>query len=170
MNKGASAIRIYPGILAALLLRFLSSPANMSHADEASAPMPGPRDKCPVCGMFVAKYPDWIASIKYEDGHKVFFDGAKDLFKYMLHQPRYEKTRNPEEIISIHVCSYYSMEQILARGAWYVIGSDVYGPMGRELIPLESEEEAKEFLRDHRGEKIVRFDDVTDELIEYLDR
>jgi nitrous oxide reductase accessory protein NosL len=170
MHTGNSVNRTCPGILSMLLFLFLWAPAGMTFAGETSAPMPGPRDKCPVCGMFVAKYPDWIASVVYEDGHTVFFDGAKDLFKYILHQERYEKARKPGEIRWINVCSYYSMEQITAREAWYVIGSDVYGPMGRELIPLESEEEAREFLRDHRGERIVRFEDVTDELIAYLDR
>lgn len=170
MNPGVTTTRIKPVILTVILLVFILVPLNRSFGDDPSAPMPGPRDKCPVCGMFVAKYPDWIASVDYEDGKPVFFDGAKDLFKYILHQERYEKSRKPDEVRSIHVCSYYSMEQIPARGAWYVIGSDVYGPMGRELIPLESEGEAKEFLRDHRGEKIVRFNDVNDELIEYLDR
>lgn len=24
-------------------------------------PAPGPRDTCPVCGMFVSLYPDWVA-------------------------------------------------------------------------------------------------------------
>ena len=33
-------------------------------------PAPGPRDICQVCGMFVAKYPDWIATILFADGHK----------------------------------------------------------------------------------------------------
>jgi nitrous oxide reductase accessory protein NosL len=51
-----------------------------------------------------------------------------------------------------------------------VIGSDVLGPMGHELIPLETREDAEEFLRDHRGVRILRRDEVTAELLERLDR
>jgi copper chaperone NosL len=29
--------------------------------DEASPLVPSTGEKCPVCGMFVARYPDWIA-------------------------------------------------------------------------------------------------------------
>ena len=45
---------------------------------------PEPREKCPVCGMFVARYPDWVAGIRFQDGSRALFDGAKDLFKLLL--------------------------------------------------------------------------------------
>ncbi|MET0049673.1 MAG: nitrous oxide reductase accessory protein NosL, partial [Candidatus Thiodiazotropha sp.] len=56
-----------------------------------------------------------------------------------------------------------------ARQAWYVIGSDVLGPMGHELIPLETQADAEEFLKDHQGVAILRYADVTLELLENLD-
>jgi nitrous oxide reductase accessory protein NosL len=31
-----------------------------------------------------------------------------------------------------------------------VIGSDVLGPMGHELVPHDSSEEAREFMADHK--------------------
>ncbi len=49
-------------------------------ADEGGPVRPGPKDKCPVCGMFVSRYPDWIASMRFKDGSSAFFDGPKDLF------------------------------------------------------------------------------------------
>ncbi|MBN2123226.1 MAG: nitrous oxide reductase accessory protein NosL [Deltaproteobacteria bacterium] len=156
--------------MAAAVLSLSLLTAQAAPADDAARPLPGPKDKCPVCGMFVAKYPDWTASVVYADGRVVFFDGAKDLFKYILHLDRYERERTLEQVRSISVCSYYLMEQVPASEAWFVIGSDVFGPMGRELIPLESREEAEEFMRDHRGEKIVRFEEVDDALLTHLDR
>ena len=126
-------------------------------------------DKCPVCGMFVAKYPDWLAQIVFDDQSTVFFDGVKDLFKYYFNLPAYNPAQKPGDISSIRVSDYYSMEAIDGRAAWYVIGSDVYGPMGRELIPFVSREDAEVFIQDHRGKEILRFEDVTPELIETLD-
>jgi nitrous oxide reductase accessory protein NosL len=41
--------------------------------------------------------------------------------------------------------------------------------MGKELIPFGKEEEAKEFMKDHKGKAILRFKDVTSEVIKDLD-
>ncbi len=51
-------------------------------------PKPGAKDLCPVCGMLVSKYPNWIAIVTYKDGHAHFFDGAKDMFKYLADVPK----------------------------------------------------------------------------------
>ena len=53
-------------------------------AGPVETPAPGARDTCPVCGMFVARYPEWVATVLWQDGHAAHFDGAKDLFKYLL--------------------------------------------------------------------------------------
>jgi nitrous oxide reductase accessory protein NosL len=41
--------------------------------------------------------------------------------------------------------------------------------MGHELVPLASEADAQELLEDHRGVRILRFEEVTPELLEGLD-
>jgi nitrous oxide reductase accessory protein NosL len=41
--------------------------------------------------------------------------------------------------------------------------------MGHELIPLVSEEDAKEYMQDHKGVKIMRFDEVKYKLLINLD-
>jgi copper chaperone NosL len=56
-----------------------------------------------------------------------------------------------------------------AHQAYFVIGSDVLGPMGHELIPLETLDDAKEFKADHQGKKILRFNQIDAELTEKLD-
>jgi nitrous oxide reductase accessory protein NosL len=138
-------------------------------AEPLDLPKPKPTDTCPVCGMFVAKYPEWVGTVLYKDGHAHHFDGAKDLFKYLLDMPKWAPGHREEDIHSIGVTEYYSVSLINARKAWYVIGSDVLGPMGHELIPLETEEDAKEFSADHGGKRILRFGDVTYELLLKLD-
>ena len=54
--------------------------------------------------------------------------------------------------------------------AWYVVGSDVYGPMGKELMPFKDEAAAKEFKVDHKGTAILSFQDITPALIKTLDQ
>lgn len=43
----------------------------------------------------------------------------------------------------------------------FVIGSNVMGPMGDELIPFKDENSANEFSKDHFGKKIVKFNEIT---------
>ncbi len=142
--------------------------ASMSPAAE-DALKPSGRDKCPVCGMFVAKYPDWTAVMLFGDDSRVFFDGAKDMFKYYLNPKRYGQSRSMSQVRGIKVMDYYSLTHIDGREAFYVLGSDVYGPMGRELIPFGKRPDAEEFLRDHKGTRILRFNDVTQALLKELD-
>ena len=152
--------------LAAWLLIFSLSPA---WGEGLPLPAPGPKDTCPVCGMFVSLYPDWVATVLYNDGHAHHFDGPKDLFKYLLDLPKYAPGHAQADIAAIGVTEYYGVTRIDARAAWYVIGSDTLGPMGHELVPLATQAEAEEFLKDHHGKRIVRFDEVTPALLEQLD-
>ncbi len=45
----------------------------------------------------------------------------------------------------------------------------MYGPMGHEPIPFEKEDDAKKFLKEHKGKKILRFQDITLKLLWSLD-
>jgi copper chaperone NosL len=128
-----------------------------------------PQDKCPVCGMFVAKYPDFVAHIVFKDGSQAFFDGVKDMMKYYFDLPKYNPAKTTADIGMILVSDYYKLTLVDGHKAWYVIGSDVYGPMGKELIPFQDETAAKEFKVDHKGTAILQFKDITPEIIKPLD-
>ena len=117
-------------------------------------------EKCPVCGMFVYKYPKWAAQIFYKDTH-FSFDGAKDMMKYYF--------EHKEGISKMLVSDYYSQKALDATKAFYVIGSDMYGPMGNELIPFGTKKEASAFSMDHKGRKVIGFDAITKEEIYKLD-
>jgi nitrous oxide reductase accessory protein NosL len=131
------------------------------------------REKCPVCGMFVAKYPRWAAQIFYKHGdheHKFSFDGVKDMMKFYFNPKKWGEYPVSKDMISkILVTDYYSQEAIDGTKAFYVIGSDVYGPMGNELIPFISENDAKIFKNDHDGTKIVSFDKIIENEVYKLD-
>lgn len=117
-------------------------------------------EKCPVCGMFLYKYPTWIARIYYTNA-SFGFDGIKDMMKYYF--------AHKENIQEILVQEYYTQETINAREAFFVLGSDVYGPMGNELIAFRDKKSAEQFLFDHKGKVILRFEALTPEHIYKLD-
>jgi copper chaperone NosL len=154
-------------ILSLLMLLWLGVYGWASETKEP--PKATAKDKCPVCGMFITKYPDWTSIVLFKDGSAAFFDGPKDMFKYLFDLKRFNPSRKKEDIKNLWVKDYYKLSFIKAREAWFVLGSDIFGPMGHELIPLEKEAEAKEFLKDHRGKKILKFSEVSPEVIATLD-
>jgi len=122
--------------------------------------------KCPVCGMFVGKYPKWVAFMQI-NGKKYYFDGVKDMMKYYIFDGDFPYDR--KNISEITVSDYYTLEEISAKKAFYVLDSDIFGPMGRELIPFKSEKSAKAFMDDHNGKAMVKFDEITDKMVMALD-
>lgn len=120
-----------------------------------------PKDaKCPVCGMFVAKYPKWVATIKV--GSKIeYFDGVKDMIKYMFEKNKKFKDKQ--------VTDYYTIDGIDAKTAFYVLGSTVYGPMGKELIPFSTMEKAQAFKADHQGKAVIKFDQIDKAVLKQTD-
>ena len=136
---------------------------------EEAAKRPSAKDKCPVCGMFVSKYPDWTATAAFQDGSVAWFDGAKDLFKFLVDPGRFVPGRKPADIRVVTVTDYYAVKPLDAREAYFVVGSDVFGPMGKELVPFGKRAEADEFLRDHRGKRVLRFNDVNRAVLDGLE-
>lgn len=119
--------------------------------------------------MFVYKYPDWVAQIIFQEGSAAFFDGAKDLFKCYFNLGKFSPPKTREDIEGIYVTEYYDMKPIRAQDAFFVMGSDVYGPMGRELIPFASRADAEQFKKDHKGNRILKFEEITPGVIKKLD-
>ena len=122
---------------------------------------PAARDRCPVCGMFVAPYPEWIATIVKADASQIFFDGCKDMFRYYFKLSQQER----EGIQNLYVTEYYTTIFHPVSKVFFVVGSDVYGPMGNELIPVAGEKNAETFMRDHNGRQILTFDQITEDLL-----
>lgn len=138
-------------------------------AQAVSVPAPTPADRCPVCGMFVAKYPHWTATVVWKNGAVAHFDGAKDLLFYLHQLPKYAAGRTSGDIATIAVTEFYDLRRIDARQAYYVIGSDVLGPMGREFVPFASQADAEEFSRDHHGTRVLRFQDISLRVVHDVD-
>lgn len=125
--------------------------------------------KCPVCGMFVAKYPRWAALVELEEGRSFYFDGVKDMMKFLLSPKKYKHFTQGKAPKKVLVTDYYTLEKIDAKSAFYVVGSQVYGPMGHELIPFAKKEDANNFLKDHNGKEILPFEACDAQVVFELD-
>lgn len=125
-----------------------------------------PQERCPVCGMFVAKHPDWITQARLTNGTVKFFDGVKDMMAFSFNPASFGAAgQTPKEI---WVKDYYTLAWLDGRSAWYVIGSEVYGPMGHEFIPFDSAAAAENFRKDHKGTRVVRFNEITEPLVQSM--
>jgi copper chaperone NosL len=155
--------RIIPAVVLISLLTFFVALA----ADSTSIAVPAGA-KCPVCGMFVAKYPDWSATARFRDGSVSYYDGPKDMFSHYSDPARYTPGKQQTDFAALAVKEYYSLVMIEARTAFYVVGSDVLGPMGSELIPFSSEKDALSFKTDHKGKRVLRFNEITPQIIKTL--
>lgn len=152
----------YQPVTIVLFAAFLVSIAVVAASD--GPPPPGPKDRCAVCGMFVAKYPNWVATIAYPDGTHRFFDGPKDLFRYLV-----SKDGSTARDAEIWVTDYYTIKPLNAREAIFVAGSDVFGPMGAELIPLATADLAESFRADHGGADVLTFDRIDEVVLRSLE-
>ncbi len=128
-----------------------------------------PKDaKCPVCGMFVSKYPKWVAEVQI-DGYTHYFDGVKDMMKFYFKPASFHKKATQSMITKLLVSDYYTLKAVDAKSAWYVIGSNIHGPMGHELVPFGNKKDAETFEKDHYGKKVVSFEQITPEMVRALD-
>jgi len=142
---------------------YLKAGSTESHISHIAVPKEA---KCPVCGMFVSKYPKWTTMLEH-DGKVYYFDGVKDMMKYYIFDGDFIYDRR--HISQMKVSDYYTLEAIPAKKAFYVVDSDIFGPMGRELIPFKSLKSAQDFSADHHGKSIVGFDEITDSMLMKLD-
>jgi nitrous oxide reductase accessory protein NosL len=131
-------------------------------------------EKCPVCGMFVYKYPRWATQIFYKHGdheHHLSFDGVKDMMKFYFNNKKWGKYdyAKRKDITKILVTDYYSQTAIDARDAYFVLGSNIYGPMGNELIPFKNKQDATNFKLDHKGTKVLKFSEIKENIPYSLD-
>ncbi len=138
-----------------------------------------PDARCPVCGMFPARSPDWAAQIIFEDGDAHFFDSPLSLFMYLQDIARYGPGRKAQQIVAQYVTdaglppvSQDGMAPksrwIDARTAFYVHGSSAKGPMRAGNLPAFASREAAQAFAARRGGVVLTVDGINAPLIASL--
>lgn len=138
-----------------------------------------PDARCPVCGMFPARSPDWAAQIIFEDGDAHFFDSPLSLFMYLQDMARYGSGRQPQQIVAQYVTDAGrppasaddegpSSRWIDARSAFYVHGSSATGPMRAGNLPAFASRDAAQAFAARRGGVVLAFADIDAPLIASL--
>jgi len=156
----------YVGLFFALFLTLVMLNGSISFAAPEKEKIP-PNERCPVCGMFVAKYPDWLCQAVLKSGRQHSFDGVKDMMAFYF-EPAVYGAKAGDAVGVVRVKDYYTLERLDGRKAFFVIGSDVLGPMGHEFIPFATREAAENFRKDHKGARVLRFEEITKVMVDSM--
>jgi len=144
-----------------------ASPAASGQAT-AKGPMTIPDDvSCGKCGMFPAKYPRWQSQIIFNDGAMTPFDGCKCMFNFLFAMEKFDQTHTGDDVSAIWVKDFNTGEWLTAKDAYYVVGSDMMGPMGKELIPFSDLASAQKFQGEQNG-SLMKYTDINPDVMKTL--
>lgn len=124
--------------------------------------------RCPVCGMFPARSPDWAAQVIFANGDAQFFDSPLSLFMYLADVPRYSPGRSAREIVARYVTDVSSKTWTDASSAFYVHGSTARGPMRAGNLPAFASQAAARQFAAQRGGTVLAFGAIDPALVEQL--
>lgn len=121
--------------------------------------------RCPVCGMYPYRTPQWAAQIVFNDQSASFFDSPLDLFRFINNMMLFDKQHKPADVGAIWVADYGTKAWIDAKKAFFVIGSQARGPMNEANLPAFATRDAADAHVKVQGGKVLLFADMTREVI-----
>ena len=127
--------------------------------------------RCPVCGMFPARAPEWAAQVIFTQGEAHFFDSPLSLFMYLHDVARYSPGRSMQDIAAVYAHDSARRDDaawIDARSAFYVHGSNAKGPMRAGNLPAFATQEAAQAFAQRRGGQVLAFRQVDAALVATL--
>jgi copper chaperone NosL len=118
-----------------------------------------PQARCKRCGMKIDPTSAWRAEIVSADGSRVSFDAPRcALSAWTLNRPNGA---------TLEVQEYYDRVARRAETVQFAIGSDVLGPMGPDLVPVDPARIEK-FAKDHTATRVLRLSEITPEVLASL--
>jgi nitrous oxide reductase accessory protein NosL len=108
--------------------------------------------RCKHCGMKIDQTSPWRAELVAVEGTTIAFD-----------TPRCALTSwrsGKSQAARLRVQEYYERRWRDADELRFVIGGDVVGPMGPDLVPVDPARATK-FIQDHSADRALRLDEIT---------
>jgi copper chaperone NosL len=117
------------------------------------------KSRCQRCGMVLDIRSRWYTKLQLMDNQFQEFDTPKCAFHVWLDGKVKAK--------SLWVRGYYSQEMLVDTNLVFAIGSDIFGPMGPDLVPVEPKFSAK-FAEEHKAKQLLLTKTVTKAVLENL--
>ena len=130
-------------------------------------PVP-PDARCPVCGMYPARFPRWAAQIIFADGATHFFDSPVDLFMFLAEPARFDSARSGADAAALHVADFDSGRWLDARRAVFVLGAKVRGPMRGPDLPAFADTTAAAAFAAANGGRTLHFAEIDPAIVSKL--
>ncbi len=111
--------------------------------------------RCASCGMALDPTSRWYAEVTL-GGRTEGFDTPKCALRWRL---------GPGSGGALSVRGYYGQQKLAGEDVVFAVGSDVLGPMGADLVPVEPVHEAK-FRSEHHATSMKKLAELTAALIE----
>ena len=121
--------------------------------------------RCPVCGMYPARAPEWAAQVIFSNGDAQFFDSPASLFTYLHDVSRYTPGHSTDQIIASYVNDADSGGWLPALGAVYVQGSSARGPMRTGNLPAFADAASAQRFANLRGGVLLRAAEITPDML-----
>ncbi|MDO9221882.1 MAG: nitrous oxide reductase accessory protein NosL [Thiobacillus sp.] len=148
-----------------------ATPYDPSSGRALLAPKSIPDDaRCPVCGMYPARFPRWAAQTVFKDGASHYFDSPINLFAFLQRIDRYSRRYALEDVAVSYVTDFETGQWVEAHHAFFVQGSTAFGPMRAADLPAFSTRKSAATFSRGRGGKVLSFAQVTPELIQSMSR
>jgi copper chaperone NosL len=127
---------------------------------------------CPVCGMKVTSDGALTCRLFFSNNTELMFESPGDMIAFYLAPEKYS-TNEPRPVDAtiekMLVKDYNTREILPAESATFVYKSSVSGPMGNDIFPFKTENDAAQFVSSSGG-RIVTLPEVTPEMIDDLRR
>ena len=118
----------------------------------------------------VYKEPRWVSKIELTNGKKLFFISPKSMIEFYQRPGKWDHigVKSESDFKDIIVTDFKTGKPIDAMGAFYIYGTNVISPAGDDLIPFSSYQDAKEFSKINRGQRIFSFKEISPALINLI--
>ena len=112
--------------------------------------------RCKHCGMRIDPASAWHAELIGEDGKVTAFDTPRCALTSWRSGVTSAKT--------IRLQEYYDRQTRDGGEVRFVIGGDVVGPMGPDLVPVDPPRSSK-FIQDHGAERALKLEEITPQVL-----
>lgn len=159
-----------PALWAALSFSFLSLPvsaADVRPAQVVASPV-SKEMRCPVCGMYPARYPKWMVQVVYHDRQRVAFDSPADFFRFRQNFAQYAAGRQASDISAVYFSDFMKTGWIESKTVFLVSGSSARGPMNNADFPAFASREAAEQFVKEQGGQVLAYAQITPDTLKAL--
>ena len=95
------------------------------------------------------------------------FDGCKCMFNFLFTLDEFDKAHSRDDVLVVWVKDFDSTTWINAAVAYYVVGSNETGTIGKELIPFADNAAAMKF-QELQGGTIMEYAEITVDVLKTL--